>query len=81
MATVLVVDDEDSIRLAICMVLEDAGYPVLEAQNGLEALQVMHASKDGLVVLLDLMMPRLGAGRCWRLWTSTRPSPGMPSSC
>ena len=59
MTTVLVVDDEEAIRDAVCTVLEDAGFACQQAANGEEALAVMHASKDPLVVLLDVMMPRM----------------------
>ncbi|MFI5273334.1 MAG: response regulator [Ktedonobacterales bacterium] len=63
MARVLVVDDEDSIRGALRMVLEDDGHTVLEAANGMEALHVLRASADPTVVVLDLMMPVLdGSG-------------------
>lgn len=60
---VLVVDDDLAIRETLRLVLEDAGYEVLEAGDGLQALEILKGAKDSLVVLLDLMMPRLdGAG-------------------
>jgi|SRR5581483_2722975 two-component system alkaline phosphatase synthesis response regulator PhoP len=63
MTRVLVVDDDEAIRETLRFVLEDAGYSVVEAANGLEALDMLYASVEPLVVLLDLMMPRLsGAG-------------------
>lgn len=57
--TVLVIDDEDAIRDAVRMILEDAGYAVREAPNGVEGLDLLRASDEPLVVLLDLMMPRM----------------------
>lgn len=63
MTRVLVVDDDEAIRETLRFVLEDAGYSVVEAENGLEALDILYASDEPLVVLLDLRMPRLsGAG-------------------
>jgi len=60
---VLVVDDDDGIRETVRLALEDAGYSVEEARDGLAALRALHASTEPLVVLLDLMMPTLdGAG-------------------
>ncbi|MBF6592629.1 MAG: response regulator [Ktedonobacterales bacterium] len=60
---VLVVDDDDAIRDAVRFALEDAGYTVSEASNGLAALKQLRAATDRAVVLLDLMMPGLdGAG-------------------
>jgi|SRR5690242_20999507 len=62
-ATVLVVDDEQDIRDALRLILEDAGYRVIEAENGLRALDRLRMEPEGMVVLLDYMMPVLdGAG-------------------
>ena len=55
--TVLVIDDEGSIRTAIRLGLEDAGHAVLEAANGRDGLDMMQAATGPLVVSLDLMMP------------------------
>lgn len=63
MTRVLVVDDDRAIRQTLSMVLEDAGYDVAMAPDGVVALQHMREAHDQLIVLLDLMMPRLdGAG-------------------
>lgn len=60
---VLVVDDDEAIRETLRLLLEDSGYRVLEAADGKTALDVLHRVRVPLVVLLDLMMPRLdGAG-------------------
>jgi len=56
--TVLVVDDDDSIRSALKAVLEDEGYRVEAAGNGLEALVVCGNGLPSLIVL-DLMMPKM----------------------
>lgn len=56
---VLVVDDDRSIRETLRCVLEDEGYDVLEAPDGMAALDVLRSSPAPSVVLLDLMMPRL----------------------
>lgn len=60
---VLVVDDDEAIRETLRFVLEDAGYSVTEAVDGLDALDVLYGGDEPIVVLLDIMMPRLsGAG-------------------
>ena len=60
---VLVVDDDEGIRETIRFALEDVGYAVAEAADGLTALQRLRAGKERMVVVLDLMMPGLdGAG-------------------
>jgi PAS domain S-box-containing protein len=61
--TILVVDDEESIRSLARDILEGEGYRVLLAENGARALEVYreHQGEIGLVVL-DLIMPKLGGG-------------------
>ena len=59
MTWVLVVDDDDDIRWCVRMALEDAGYEVAEAADGLAALEILRATPRRMVVLLDLMMPRM----------------------
>ena len=56
MAQVLVVDDAEKIRAAVCRLLQAAGHEVLEAENGRDALRVLYAAKPDLV-LLDVSMP------------------------
>jgi CheY-like chemotaxis protein len=60
---VLVVDDDRSIRETLRVVLQEEGYTVSEAEDGQIALRILQASKEPMVVLLDLRMPVLdGAG-------------------
>ena len=56
---VLVVDDDAALRRMVTMVLEDAGWDVLEAKDGQEALAAMRSSPSRLVVLLDWKMPNM----------------------
>lgn len=53
----LVVDDDDEIREAICGVLEAEGYTTMSASNGDVALRALDKGRRPCVVLLDLMMP------------------------
>lgn len=55
---VLVVDDEPDIRLLIRVYLVDAGYEVIEAENGREAIDSVTGDEPDLV-LLDLRLPGL----------------------
>ncbi|HEV2237268.1 MAG TPA: response regulator [Ktedonobacterales bacterium] len=60
---VLVVDDDDQIREAARDTLAEEGYAVSLAHDGIAALKLLRATRDRLVVLLDLRMPELdGAG-------------------
>jgi CheY-like chemotaxis protein len=55
--TVLIVDDEPDVRNYLSMILEDAGFNVLTAGDGLEALDIIRDKKPDFVSL-DLVMPR-----------------------
>lgn len=55
-AAVLVVDDDRDVRDIVTAVLESEGYSVRCAENGAQALAIMHGPKPGAIVL-DLMMP------------------------
>ncbi len=56
---VLVVDDDHAIRNSLRLMLEDEGYAVVEARDGLEAMRVLRGAERPMVVLLDIMMPRM----------------------
>ena len=60
--TVLVVDDEETVRRVAALLLEAAGYTVLEAGSAGEALGVAASGSAIDAVLLDVMLPdRSGA--------------------
>ena len=58
MKTVLVADDRATSRELVRTVLENTGYSVIEASDGLEALRNARQSKPDLIIL-DLHMPGL----------------------
>jgi signal transduction histidine kinase/CheY-like chemotaxis protein len=59
--TILLVDDEDSVRATGKKLLEWLGFQVLTARDGLDALKVYSEKGQNItLVLLDLTMPRLG---------------------
>jgi two-component system chemotaxis response regulator CheY len=59
MTRVLVVDDSPLMRRHVAEVLTEAGFDVLEAADGLEALEVVAATWDLALIFLDLDMPRM----------------------
>jgi CheY-like chemotaxis protein len=73
--SILVVDDDDDFRAALCEVLQQAGYPVVEAGSGEEALLRLEEETPGLV-LLDLKMPGIdGWGVIERMRADARWAP------
>ncbi len=56
---ILVVDDDRSIRETLQAALQDEGYTVSQAEDGEVAIKILRASKEPMVVLLDLRMPVL----------------------
>ena len=59
MTRVLVVDDEDGIREVLQEILEDEGYEVFAAEDGLEALSTLKTEPIDLVIL-DVWLPQKG---------------------
>ncbi|MFB3115041.1 MAG: response regulator [Nitrospirales bacterium] len=58
--TILVIDDEDDVRLATQLILEDKGYQVICAQDGLSGLDLFRQHHHDIrAVLLDLTMPHM----------------------
>jgi len=57
-ATLLVADDEDNILISLEFLFKRAGYTVLVARNGREALEQARAHAPDLI-MLDVMMPEL----------------------
>ncbi len=72
--TVLLVEDEEAVRKVSCMALREAGYTVLEAGHGVEALRVA-AETSGPIDLLvsDVVMPRMGGPQLAERLTAERP--------
>ena len=53
---ILIVDDQQNVRITLSKILVMKGYDVVEAASGKEALEKVHKEKPGLV-LLDTRMP------------------------
>jgi len=60
--TILLVEDEPSLRKLAMTILRNLGYNVLTADNGIEALRVADENQDAKIGLLltDVVMPKLG---------------------
>jgi CheY-like chemotaxis protein len=54
---ILIVEDDSALREALAQVLSDAGYELLSARDGLEAVNCLKKGNRPDVILLDLSMP------------------------
>ena len=75
--TVLVVDDEPDIRFLLAVVLERAGYTVIEAAHGNAALEQARSSPPRLVIT-DRMMPVMGGAELIERLRADEGTAGIP---
>ena len=71
--TVMVVDDEPAIRQIARRILEDGGYQITEAEDGLEAINLLAQGHPLDLLMADLDMPGLGGDEMVRRIRATRP--------
>jgi DNA-binding response OmpR family regulator len=75
MAKILVADDEQLIRKLINDCLSKEGHEVIEAEDGLQALNIFKSYKDIDMALLDIMMPEIDG---WEVCRKIRETSGIP---
>jgi two-component system, response regulator PdtaR len=56
-ATVLVVEDEPTVRLSLAVSLEETGFKVYEAANADDAMKILQKARDIGLVITDINMP------------------------
>jgi len=56
---VLTVDDSKTMRNMLRMALTEAGYTVLQADDGIQGVEVLASSQDIDVIITDINMPRM----------------------
>ena len=73
MATILLIDDEESVRSLFQVALERAGYRVLTAENGNHGLRLLEHQEVDLA-LVDIFMPGMDGLEVIELLHMTRPA-------
>jgi CheY-like chemotaxis protein len=76
--TLLVVEDNDSLREALAVLLQREGYDVVLAANGSQALGHLQASVAPDLILLDLFMPVLDGWKLLDLLRRQAPAAPVP---
>jgi len=71
--TLLVVEDEDALRNAICSYLRTLGYTVLEAKSGPQALALANQHGDIDLLITDVVMPKMSGRELSQIMESLRP--------
>jgi DNA-binding response OmpR family regulator len=77
MAKILVVDDDRALLLIMQLTLERAGFRVVTAENGDQALKLAHQDHFDLIILDD-MMPGMSGGQTCRLLKSDPRTQNIP---
>lgn len=72
---ILVVDDESRMRKLVRDFLEKNGYAVLEAENGIAAMDLFYTEKDIALLILDVMMPKMDG---WQVCREIRQTSDVP---
>ncbi len=73
-ATILLVDDEESLRGLMAMALEEAGCTVIQAVDGEDGIRQFRQYQESIdLVVLDLTMPRLNGDEVFRQITDAQP--------
>jgi PAS domain S-box-containing protein len=73
-ATILVAEDEPTVRKLAARILQRAGYNVLTAENGAEALRISDQHEGTIHLLIsDLVMPQISGGDLFRRLSASRP--------
>ena len=71
--TILLVEDEDAVRVFAARALKNKGYKVLEARTGEQALDILRDTPRVNLMITDMMMPGMDGGTLARLIRVERP--------
>jgi two-component system chemotaxis response regulator CheY len=75
---ILIIDDSATVRQQVRKALAEASFEVVEAEDGLEGLEVILGRQDLAAVLCDVNMPRLGGLEMLEMLNAKGKPAGLP---
>ena len=75
---VIVVDDSKSVRQQLAIVLGEAGYNVVQAEDGSDGLDKVKGNRDASLMICDVNMPKMNGIELLEALTKEGITPGLP---
>jgi two-component system chemotaxis response regulator CheY len=75
---VIVIDDSQTVRTQVSVVLTEAGYSVLEAEDGVEGAAAIRGNPDAVLAICDVNMPKQGGLEMLEALRADDASAGIP---
>ena len=73
--TILLVEDEDTVRTLVCGMLKRGGFDVIQASDGVSALELLEKQQiQPDLTLTDMLMPRMGGAELARRLSKLQPA-------
>ncbi len=77
MSLILVVDDEQDLRLLLCTLLEEAGYETISAADGADAIALAQLHRPNLITL-DIAMPTMDGYQTFEMLKTDEATEAIP---
>lgn len=77
---IIVIDDSDTVREQVSIVLTGAGYEIIEAEDGLQGANVIRDNPAAALAICDVNMPKLGGLDMLQLLGKSNDTAGAPPS-
>lgn len=77
MPLILVVDDEDDLRMLLCTLLEEAGYETISASDGADAVVLAQQHQPDLITL-DIAMPTMDGYQTFEMLKASATTDSIP---
>lgn len=75
---IIVIDDSQTVRQQVALVLGGAGYEIIEAEDGVEGARAIRANPGAALAICDVNMPKLGGLEMLESLRGETASAGLP---